>query len=178
MRYPKTMSSIRVLVRALIVVVVAGCSQPLVFPWTRPTPSPSPTAVVPTPPPFDRDEAYAKGRRVAEADIGRRKRVVRTHGCPPAWAEDYAKRLERRYGIAVVSVGGCDPSPEAVVEATGYNEVMGAQIEKQFGKGMLEKVAASVEAEYRRRHPDPTATVEATPDAAAPSVVVSATPGA
>jgi hypothetical protein len=162
---------------ALMVAVVAGCSQPLVFPWTRPTPSPSPTAVVPTPPPFDRDEAYAKGRRVAEADIGRRKRVVRTHGCPPAWAEDYAKRLKRRHGIEVVSVGGCDPSPEAVVEATGYNEVMGAQIEKQFGRGMLERVAASVEAEYRRRHPDPTATLEATPDGGSPSPIVSATPG-
>ena len=163
---------------AVVMVVVAGCSKPLVFPWTRPTPSASPTAVPPTPPPFDRDEAYAKGRRVAEADIGRRKRVVRTHGCPPAWAEDYAKKLKRRHGIDVVSVGGCDPSPEAVVEATGYNEVMGAQIERQFGKGILEKVAASVEADYRRRHPDPTATVEATPDpAASPSPVVAATPG-
>lgn len=162
---------------AMVLAVVAGCSAPLVFPWTRPTPSPSPTAVAPTPPPFDRDEAYARGRRVAEADIGRRKRVVRTHGCPPAWAEDYAKRLERRHGIAVVSVGGCDPSPEAVVEATGYNEVMGVQIERQFGKGFLQKVAASVEAEYRRHHPDPTATIQATPDPASSSPNVSATRG-
>jgi hypothetical protein len=167
------MNRMRILAGALVAAVVTGCSQPLVFPWTRPTPSPSPTAAVPTPPPFDRDEAYAKGRRVAEADIGRRKRVVRTHGCPSPWAEDYAKRLRRRHGIEVVSVGGCDPSPEAVVEATGYNEVMGAQIERQFGKGMLEKVAASVEADYRRRHPDPTAT----PEPPSPSPLISTTPG-
>lgn len=163
MRYTDGMGPMRVCFVALASMVAAACSRPLVFPWTRPTPSPSPTAVLPTAPPFDRDEAYARGRRVAEADIGRRKRVVRTHGCPAAWAEEYAKKLQRRLGIVVVSVGGCDPSPEAVVEATGYNEVMGAQIEKQFGKGILEKVAQSVEADYRRRHPDPTATVEATP---------------
>jgi len=167
----------RTFVGVLLVAVVAGCSRPLVFPWTRPTPSPSPTAVVPTPPPFDRDEADARGRRVAEADIGRRRRVVRTYGCPPAWAEDYAKKLKRRHGIDVVAVGGCDPSPEAVVEASAYNEVMGAQIEKQFGKGVLEKVAQSVEAEYRRSHPDPTATIQATPGPGSPSPMISATPG-
>ena len=177
MRYTTVMTPIRMVIGVAMWVVVASCSRPLVFPWTRPTPSPSPTAVVPTPPPFDRDEAYAKGRRVAEADIGRRRRVVRTHGCPPAWAEDYAKKLQRRYGIQVVSVGGCDPGAEAVVEASGYNEVMGPHIERQFGKGILEKVAASVEADYRRRHPDPTGTADVTPSPASPSPMISATPG-
>lgn len=97
--------------------------------------------------------AFAKGEEDARKDITAKKLGWESIGLPPPWHREYARMLEQRYQITIRSVGDCTPDSVIWAHARGYNQVMKAEIEKRFGKGILEKMAEEARAHSEENQP-------------------------
>ena len=93
-----------------------------------------------------------EGRADARKDLQEGKLVREVMGPPPApWVETYQQFLKERYGIENRWVAGCMVSDRVVGHATSYNEIMEAEIDRRFGKGVLDKTAD----EAKKKTPPP-----------------------
>lgn len=86
--------------------------------------------------------AENKGRADARKDLKAGKLKVEVMGGPPApWEGTYGRLLKERYGIEYNWVADCVVSDQVIGHAKGYNEIMGAEITRRFGKDALGKTA-------------------------------------
>lgn len=91
---------------------------------------------------FNSWRGEVNGRADAQKDLKAGKLILETMGPPPApWERTYEKLLKERYGITYSWVAGCIVNDRVMGHADGYNEIMAAEIERRFGKGVLEKTA-------------------------------------
>lgn len=106
----------------------------------------------------DPEEAAARGgapagEREARRDIRRGHLELRTFGLPATWTIDYERLLNDRLGVTLNPVAGCAVS-EMVVDKTGaYNNLMTAEIERRFGKGILDRLEEEAEATFSTTRP-------------------------
>jgi len=101
----------------------------------------------------DPKAAYQEGKAAAQQDIRRGKLVVKTYGLPAPWRGMYGSNLLSRYQIELRPVAGCVVTETLVQSVQGYNEVTEAEIERRYGKGLLERVAKEAEQAWPRREP-------------------------
>ncbi len=93
-----------------------------------------------------------QGRADARKDLQAGKLRMETMGPPPApWEGTYERLLKERHGIEYAWVAGCIVSERVVSHATSYNEIMEAEIDRRFGKGVLDKTAD----EAKKKTPPP-----------------------
>lgn len=101
---------------------------------------------------FNSWRGEVNGRADAQKDLKAGKLILETMGPPPApWEQTYEKLLKERHGITYSWVAGCIVNDRVSGHARAYNEVMEAEIERRFGKDVLEKTAE----EARKQTPAP-----------------------
>ena len=91
--------------------------------------------------------AYEKGRKQAHEELAQHTLAIQQFGLPAPWVIEYVNRLRTDYHINV-RMTGCVITEESISFQQGFNAVMMDEIEKQYGKDMLPKVAA----ESRKRY--------------------------
>ncbi len=96
--------------------------------------------------------AENKGRADARRDLKAGKLRVEAMGGPSEpWEGTNVRLLKERYGIEFDLVADCVVSDSVIGHAKGYNEIMGAEISRRFGKDVLGKTAE----EARKITPSP-----------------------
>lgn len=99
-------------------------------------------------------EAYLNGREDAERDIAEGRLAIEIFVAP--WSPDRgAGILKKRYGIETKIVGTDLVFAGEREHARGFNDVMEAEITRQFGPDVLEKAAAEAEANWKPPPPEP-----------------------
>ena len=104
-------------------------------------------------------DAFAKGRAQATEDLSAGKLIIRRHGNPGPWGDDYVKLMKDRLRCDVEDSAGCIVDQTIVSFDEGYNEVMLAEIERHRGAkahaSTLEEAKRSAQIrhdEYRRNN--------------------------
>lgn len=93
--------------------------------------------------------AAVEGQQEARRDIAAGKLILRAYGLMGPSA--YPKILQEKYGIRLERVAGCVVDANMVAKTGAYNAVMKAEIEKRFGRGVLEAASAAGGAVPRQR---------------------------
>ncbi|MBV8279235.1 MAG: hypothetical protein JO170_28775 [Verrucomicrobia bacterium] len=94
---------------------------------------------------------YERGRADAKSDITRGILVYEFAGLPAPTDDEETRILRERYHIELRRVAGDEIRIDAISHMIGYNEISLPEIERRFGKGILEKVDAEVKANYEKR---------------------------
>ena len=81
--------------------------------------------------------AYPRGMFAAWLDGCRGRHEIKVRGLGSEWNREYERLLSERYGIRFRSRGGCLVSPSERWYDDGYNSVVQARIEAQFGKDVF-----------------------------------------
>jgi hypothetical protein len=95
---------------------------------------------------------YDRGRSDAENDISHGVLVYEYAGLPAPTDEEETRILKESYRIELRRVAGDEIRVEAISHMVGYNEIALPEIERRFGKNILEKVAAEAKANYAKQH--------------------------
>jgi len=91
---------------------------------------------------FNSWRGEVNGRADAQKDLKAGKLILETMGPPPApWERTYEKLLKERHGITYSWVAGCIVNDRVSGHARAYNQIMEEEIDRRFGKGVLEKTA-------------------------------------
>lgn len=96
-------------------------------------------------------KSYEKGRFKAKRDLRRGKYVIKTYGMIDGSEYYYNRILLEEYGVEVDRVAGCIVMPSLMNEVAGYNSVMVAEIEKKYGKGVLDEAEKRAWEAYKIR---------------------------
>jgi hypothetical protein len=89
--------------------------------------------------------AYEAGRREAGRDIREGRLIIEMYGGPPPiWLAECAKLLEQRYGVRLKDIAGCVVDFQIEGHERGYNEVSRAEIQRRFGRDVVEETKAEV----------------------------------
>ena len=96
--------------------------------------------------------AYIRGTKAAQEDLLQSTLKVKVWGMPEEWLGPnlFEKHLKEGFTIELVRVAECLVTDEIVDEAKGYNDVAVAEIEKRYGKGILERVHADAVGEFEQ----------------------------
>lgn len=81
---------------------------------------------------------YKTGHDAAERDLKAGRLALEIFGLPAPYFGEYAKLLLNRYHIELRQVAGCVIDEQIAGHAKGYNEVAMKEIERRYGKDMLE----------------------------------------
>jgi hypothetical protein len=99
--------------------------------------------IAPLPPPDEETEAretesFEDGKRQAQADVKTGKLIV-YRNTVTGTNERFKNKMRDEYGVGIVEGGDAVSFAERAFNQ-GYNSVSVAEIEKKFGRGILEKV--------------------------------------
>ena len=105
-------------------------------------------------------ENHYAGEREAAAqearqDIEKGHLEIRTFGLPVPSIGEYAGLLGERLGVALVPVAGCVVTGDLVASVDAYNSVMEREIERRFGKGVLDRLSREADAIWEQRRQQP-----------------------
>jgi hypothetical protein len=95
---------------------------------------------------------YDRGRTDAQNDISHGVLVYEYAGLPAPTDADETRILKERYQIELRRVAGDEIRIDAISHMVGYNEISLPEIERRFGKGILEKVDKEAKANYAKQH--------------------------
>jgi len=98
----------------------------------------------------DPKAAYANGREDAERDLANGNLIVMRYGYPAQWLDLHASNLWNRYRVELRSVAGCSVTECLIESVRGYNDVSKAEIERQYGAGVLDRAAREAAVEWER----------------------------
>jgi hypothetical protein len=97
--------------------------------------------------------AYEAGRRDAARDLRDGKLAFETYGGPPPPCDGgWKKMLAESYHIQVRQVAECTVDHLILGHARGYNEVAGAEIDRQFGANFIRKSRDEFCDQWERNH--------------------------
>lgn len=99
----------------------------------------------------NRDEFQAERRAAAQEakqDIERGHLEIRTYGLPARWRNEYAGLLGNRLEVALVPVAGCVVTGQLLAEVDAYNCIMEREIERRYGKGVLDRLSDEAQAPW------------------------------
>jgi hypothetical protein len=149
-RMSKTTRKLLMLAASALVLVSLGCGDPHPnsdFEGQR-------GEQVPSEPPkvIDMKAKWrAEGRAEAEQDLSAGKLRLKVYGLPAPWSRKYHESARKQRGVELVGVAGCLVSQELEERVAGYNEPMQQEIDRRFGPGALEELAATARAEYEKQ---------------------------
>jgi hypothetical protein len=92
--------------------------------------------------------AYKKGHDDAERDLKAGHVAVEIFGLPAPYFGEYTKLLLERYHIELRQVAGCLIDEQIAGHAKGYNEVAMKEIERHYGKDILETARQEASKHY------------------------------
>jgi hypothetical protein len=95
---------------------------------------------------------YERGRGDAQNDISHDILVYEFAGLPAPSDDEEIRLLRERYHIELRRVAGDEIRMDAISQMIGYNEISLPEIERRFGKGILEKVDEEAKANYEKNH--------------------------
>jgi hypothetical protein len=95
---------------------------------------------------------YESGRADAQKDISHGILVYEFAGLPAPSDDEEIRLLRERYHIEMRRVAGDEIRIDAISHMIGYNEISLPEIERRFGKGILEKVDQEAKANYEKNH--------------------------
>jgi hypothetical protein len=95
---------------------------------------------------------YERGRADAQNDISHGILVYEFAGLPAPSDDEEIRLLRERYHIELRRVAGDEIRIDAISHMIGYNEISLPEIERRFGKGILEKVDQEAKANYEKNH--------------------------
>jgi hypothetical protein len=95
---------------------------------------------------------YERGRADAQNDISHGILVYEYAGLPAPSDEEATRIFKERYHIELRRVAGDEIRIEAISHMIGYNEISLPEIERRFGKDILEKVDKEAKANYEKNH--------------------------
>lgn len=99
----------------------------------------------------DDQKDLEQGRADALKDIAAGKLAWHNLGFPTPWRLDFSKILKEKYGVESKEVGDCEPNMPLARHTKAYNETMKAEIEKRFGKGVVEKAEEEAKEAMKKR---------------------------
>jgi hypothetical protein len=92
--------------------------------------------------------AYKKGHDDAERDLRAGRLALEIFGLPAPYFGEYTRLLLTRYHIELRPVAGCVIDDQISGHARGYNEVAMKEIERRYGKDMLETARQEASQRY------------------------------
>jgi hypothetical protein len=95
---------------------------------------------------------YQRGRTDAQNDISRGVLVYEYAGLPAPTDEEETRILKERYHIELRRVAGDEVRIDAISHMVGYNEISLPEIQRRFGKDILQKVDEEAKANYAKQH--------------------------
>ena len=99
--------------------------------------------------------AYTAGMEDAKRDLATGTLAIEALGWPSHWDQEYVRLLRRQYNIDVRRVGYCVVEEETDAHARGYNHVAQREIERRFGKNVLQTATAEAEELYETKKRTP-----------------------
>jgi len=96
---------------------------------------------------------YKKGHDDAERDLKAGRMALEIFGLPAPYFGEYTKLLLDRYHIELRQVAGCLIDDQISGHAKGYNEVAMKEIERRYGKDMLETARQEASKQYAASRP-------------------------
>ena len=99
----------------------------------------------------DGRRSYRAGKQDAKSDVSKGILAIEELGWPPPSEHEYTQLLDRQYSITVRRVGYCVVSEQTDEHARGYNKVAEAEIERRFGKKVLEKAVEQAQKSYEAK---------------------------
>jgi len=97
--------------------------------------------------------AYEKGHDDAERDLKAGRLALEIFGLPAPYFGEYTKLLLDRYHIELHQVAGCVIDNQIAGHANGYNEVAIKEIERRYGKDILETARQEASERYAVSRP-------------------------
>jgi hypothetical protein len=97
----------------------------------------------------DSESAYQKGRADAENDLKNNRLTLESFGLPAPYFGEYTRLLRERYHLELRQVAGCVPDGRIIGHARGYNEVSMKEIERRYGKDILEQAGSEANKRYQ-----------------------------
>lgn len=91
------------------------------------------------------EEARRRGKAEARADIAAGRLRLLTYGYPAAARWKYGELLEQRLGVELHPIAGCVVDDGITGRADGYDAVMHAHLEAQYGRGILDRLWSEAE---------------------------------
>ena len=139
----------KIIMGGLWMIAVALCvANVWVFRWQPKTPVPSEAEQRQT----RLAAAHQAGVAEARQDIRNGVLALKSAGLPTAWSEEYRQMLRTRYNIGEGFGLGCTGSEEEFALIHSYNRTMRAEIERRYGKGVLEQAAKDAETAFKTKH--------------------------
>ena len=96
---------------------------------------------------------YKKGHDDAERDAKAGVLALEIYGLPAPYFGEYTKLLLNRYHIELRQVAGCLIDNQVAGHAKGYNEIAMKEIERRYGKNMLETARQQASKQYEASRP-------------------------
>jgi hypothetical protein len=97
--------------------------------------------------------ACKKGHDDAERDLKAGCTAIEIFGLPAPYFGEYTKLLLDRYHIELRQVAGCLIDDQIAGHAKGYNEVAMKEIERRYGKDMLETARQEASKQFAASQP-------------------------
>jgi len=97
--------------------------------------------------------AYKKGHDDAERDVKAGRLALEIFGLPAPYFGEYTKLLLNQYHIELRRVAGCVIDEQISGHAQGYNEVAMKEIERRYGKDMLETARQEASQRFEASRP-------------------------
>jgi hypothetical protein len=95
---------------------------------------------------------YERGRTDAQNDIKSGVLAYEVAGLRAPSDEEEIRFFRERYHSELRRVAGDEVRIEAISHMIGYNEIALPEIERRFGKDILQKVADEAKANYEKQH--------------------------
>jgi hypothetical protein len=95
---------------------------------------------------------YERGRTDAQNDVNHGVLVYEFAGLPAPTDDDEIRLLKERYHIEMRRIAGEEIRIDAISHMVGYNEISLPEIERRFGKGILQKVDEDAKANYEKKN--------------------------
>ena len=95
---------------------------------------------------------YEQGRADAQKDISHGVLAYEFAGLPAPTDDELIRLMKQRYNIEMRRVAGDEVLIDRISHMIGYNEIALPEIQRRFGKDILQKVADEAKANYEKEH--------------------------
>lgn len=95
---------------------------------------------------------YEQGRADAQKDISHGVLAYEFAGLPAPTDDELIRLMKERYNIEMRRVAGDEVLIDRISHMIGYNEIALPEIQRRFGKDILQKVADEAKANYEKKH--------------------------
>jgi hypothetical protein len=95
---------------------------------------------------------YEQGRADAQKDISHGVLAYEFAGLPAPTDDELIRLMKERYNIEMRRVAGDEILIDRISHMIGYNEIALPEIQRRFGKDILQKVADEATANYEKKN--------------------------